>query len=119
MSSEQKKLQPCLSLKENSKATPQFPATIFLPGLDSSHAGKEENRKDKEIMYHKNACVCRKQGMLLFSWCLIKWKKKGRNEKYTTTQLNALHSTLKYGQSGNRANKLDIEFATSLHSFHG
>lgn len=36
-------------------------------GLDSSHAGKGETHKGQEMMYRKNACVCRRQAILLFS----------------------------------------------------
>lgn len=35
-------------------------------GLDSSHARKEETHKGHKMMDHKNACVCRTQGILLF-----------------------------------------------------
>lgn len=55
-------------------------------GLDSSHAGKGETHKGQEMVYHKNACACRRQGILLFSQCRMhQWKKKGWNEKDTTT----------------------------------
>lgn len=72
-----KEAQSCFSPKENSVWS-----WHLLSGLDSPHAGKEETHKGQEMMGHKNACVCRRQGLLLFSQCPMRqWKKKGQNEK--------------------------------------
>lgn len=76
-SSKQRKPQSCFSPKESSVWS-----WHLLSGLDAPHAGKEETHKGHETLGHKNACVCRRQGILLFSQCpMCQWKKKGQNEK--------------------------------------
>lgn len=114
-SSKQRKPQSCFSPKESSVWS-----WHLLSGLDAPHAGKEETHKGQEMLGHKNACVCRRQGILLFSQCpMCQWKKEGQNEKHPSPL-----SPTYYIPRGNRGkaeteNTFAIEFATSLHSCHG